>query len=174
MAIALRVDVPDRPAQRCALGAQPPQQHPQERQPRRKGRTHTRKADHYSGNILNPLGQANCIRVSMCHYNTEAEVAQFLQAMREITEEAAAILMHATALPERIGVIISQEAAAAAQAILAKAEEAAKSERDKMRAELKKEFGRLVTATTAQVTGKVLTDEDQRRINEEALAKVEG
>ncbi|MGR3270939.1 aminotransferase class V-fold PLP-dependent enzyme [Thalassococcus profundi] len=53
-------------------------------------RTHTRKADHYSGNILNPLGQANCIRVSMCHYNTEAEVAQFLQAMREITEEAAA------------------------------------------------------------------------------------
>jgi F-type H+-transporting ATPase subunit b len=43
-----------------------------------------------------------------------------------------------------------------------------------MRAELKKEFGRLVTATTAQVTGKVLTDEDQRRINEEALAKVEG
>jgi len=53
-------------------------------------RTHTRKADHYSGNILKPLGQANCIRVSMCHYNTEAEVAQFLQAMREITEEAAA------------------------------------------------------------------------------------
>ncbi len=53
-------------------------------------RTHTRKADHYSGNILDPLGQANCVRVSMCHYNTEAEVAQFLQAMREITEAAPA------------------------------------------------------------------------------------
>ena len=53
-------------------------------------RTHTRKADHYSGNILTPLGLASAVRVSMCHYNTEGEVAQFLQAMREITEGAAA------------------------------------------------------------------------------------
>ena len=51
-------------------------------------RTHTRKADHYSGNVLTPLGMASAVRVSMCHYNTEAEVAQFLQAMREITESA--------------------------------------------------------------------------------------
>ncbi len=47
-------------------------------------RVHTRKADHYSGNILDPLGLATCVRVSMCHYNSEAEVAQFLQAMRDI------------------------------------------------------------------------------------------
>lgn len=52
-------------------------------------RTHTRKADHYSGNILDPLGLPNAVRVSMCHYNTLDEVAQFLQAMREITEENA-------------------------------------------------------------------------------------
>ena len=62
---------------------------------------------------------------------------------------------------------------AAALNSLAKAEEAAKSERDKMHAALKKEFGRLVASTTAQVTGKVLTDEDQKRINEEALAEVD-
>jgi selenocysteine lyase/cysteine desulfurase len=49
-------------------------------------RTHTRKADHYSGNILTPLGMDAAIRVSMCHYNTEGEVAQFLQAIREIAE----------------------------------------------------------------------------------------
>lgn len=48
-------------------------------------RTHTRKADHYSGNILDPLGMTGAIRVSMCHYNTESEVAQFLQAIQEIT-----------------------------------------------------------------------------------------
>ena len=48
-------------------------------------RTHTRKADHYSGNVLTPLGMEGAVRVSMCHYNSEAEVAQFLQAMREIT-----------------------------------------------------------------------------------------
>ena len=50
-------------------------------------RVHIRKADHYSGNILNPLGLPNCIRVSMCHYNTLQEVGQFLTAMREIIEE---------------------------------------------------------------------------------------
>ena len=68
----------------------------------------------------------------------------------------------------------AQEAVASAQTILAKAEEAAEAERKTMQAELKKEFGRLVTATTANVTGKVLTDDDQKRINEEALASVEG
>ncbi len=52
-------------------------------------RVHTRKADHYSGNILGPLGMDSAVRVSMCHYNSEAEVAKFLQAMREIVDEAA-------------------------------------------------------------------------------------
>jgi F-type H+-transporting ATPase subunit b len=67
----------------------------------------------------------------------------------------------------------SQEAIAQAQQILAKAEAAAKADRDRLSAELKREFGRLVAATTSQVTGKVLTAEDQKRINEDALAKVE-
>ncbi|KMK68474.1 aminotransferase class V-fold PLP-dependent enzyme [Puniceibacterium sp. IMCC21224] len=56
---------------------------------REKGiRTHTRKADHYSSNILDPIGLETCVRVSMCHYNTEAEVAQFLEVMRDITQQA--------------------------------------------------------------------------------------
>ena len=49
-------------------------------------RTHTRKADHYSGNVLSPLGLDAAVRVSMCHYNTETEVAQFLTAIREIVD----------------------------------------------------------------------------------------
>jgi cysteine desulfurase/selenocysteine lyase len=49
-------------------------------------RVHVRKADHYSGNILTPLGLPDCIRVSMCHYNTTGEVAQFLAAMAGIAE----------------------------------------------------------------------------------------
>lgn len=47
-------------------------------------RTHVRKADHYSGNILDPLGLDSCVRVSMCHYNSLHEVAQFLAAMKTI------------------------------------------------------------------------------------------
>ena len=67
----------------------------------------------------------------------------------------------------------SQEAINQAQQILAKAEAAAKADRDRLSAELKREFGRLVAATTSQVTGKVLTLDDQKRINEDALARVE-
>ena len=47
-------------------------------------RTHLRKADHYSGNILTPLGMDSCVRVSMCHYNSIPEVARFLGAMKSI------------------------------------------------------------------------------------------
>jgi len=68
----------------------------------------------------------------------------------------------------------AQEAIASAQLIIAKAEAAAKADRERLMAELKGEFGRLVALTTGQVTGKVLTADDQRRINEDALAKVEG
>jgi selenocysteine lyase/cysteine desulfurase len=49
-------------------------------------RTHLRKADHYSGNILDPLGLDGCVRVSMCHYNSIHEVAQFLAVMKSIAD----------------------------------------------------------------------------------------
>ena len=47
-------------------------------------RTHTRKADHYSGNVLDPLGLPDCVRISLCHYNTEHEVAQLLAVVNEL------------------------------------------------------------------------------------------
>ncbi len=51
-------------------------------------RTHVRKNDYFSGNILTPLGLETCIRVSVCHYNSEQEVAKFLDVMREISSAA--------------------------------------------------------------------------------------
>lgn len=47
-------------------------------------RTHIRKADHYSGNVLNPLGLDAAVRMSVCHYNSEAEVAACLAALAEV------------------------------------------------------------------------------------------
>jgi len=47
-------------------------------------RTHVRKADYFSGNILAPLGRPTCIRVSMCHYNTGQEVLTFLRELEAI------------------------------------------------------------------------------------------
>lgn len=47
-------------------------------------RVHVRKNDHYSGNILIPLNQDSCIRVSMCHYNSIKEVEEFLKHIKKI------------------------------------------------------------------------------------------
>ncbi|APE41980.1 nitrogen fixation protein NifS [Sulfitobacter alexandrii] len=47
-------------------------------------RTHIRRADHYSGNILTPLGLEAAVRVSLCHYNTMDEVRAFLSAVQEM------------------------------------------------------------------------------------------
>ena len=96
------------------------------------------------------------------------------EAIHEANDRAKRLVDEAKESAVAISEKKTQEAVLAAQAILAKAEEAAKSERDKMHADLKKQFGRLVTATTVQVTGKILNEDDQRRINEEALTKVEG
>src|SRR5213596_4133755 len=57
-----------------------------------------------------------------------------------------------------------QEAIAAAEQILAKAKEAAALEHERQMQTLKRELGRLVVDTTAKVTGKVLTPEDQKRL----------
>src|SRR2546421_2150337 len=65
-----------------------------------------------------------------------------------------------------------QEAVAAAEQIIAKAREATAIEHEKTMADLKRELGRLVVDTTAKVTGKVLTSEDQRRLQEEASRQI--
>ncbi len=65
-----------------------------------------------------------------------------------------------------------QEAIAAAEQIVAKAHEATQLERERTMTDLKRELGRLVVDTTAKVTGKVLTSDDQRRLQEEASRQI--
>jgi F-type H+-transporting ATPase subunit b len=65
-----------------------------------------------------------------------------------------------------------QEAIVAAEQIVAKAREASAIEHERTMTELKRELGRLVVDTTAKVTGKVLTSEDQRRLQEEASRQI--
>ena len=47
-------------------------------------RVHIRKNDHYCGNILNPLNLKDCIRLSICHYNSKKEAVEFLKAINQI------------------------------------------------------------------------------------------
>src|SRR5919109_1622828 len=65
-----------------------------------------------------------------------------------------------------------QEAITAAEQIVAKAKEAAALEHERQMQTLKRELGRLVVDTTAKVTGKVLTSDDQKRLQEEAARQV--
>ena len=65
-----------------------------------------------------------------------------------------------------------QEAITAAEQIVVKAKEAATLEHERQMQALKRELGRLVVDTTAKVTGKVLTTEDQKRLQEEAARQV--
>src|SRR5881394_4616705 len=65
-----------------------------------------------------------------------------------------------------------QEAITAAEQIIAKAREASAIEHERTMESLKRELGRLVVDTTAKVAGKVLTPEDQRRLQEEAARQV--
>jgi F-type H+-transporting ATPase subunit b len=66
----------------------------------------------------------------------------------------------------------TQRAVAQATDILTKAREGAQAEHDRMLAELRREVGRLVVNTTAKVTGKVLTEQDQHTLSEEAAREL--
>ena len=65
-----------------------------------------------------------------------------------------------------------QASIAEAAAIVAKAREAAKLEEEQLLSQLKREFGRMVVDATTRVTGKVLTPDDQERLNRETAAQV--
>jgi len=65
-----------------------------------------------------------------------------------------------------------QEAIHEANQIIAKAREAATLEHEQLMAQLKREFGRMVSDATSRVTGKVLNTDDQTRINQETSAQV--
>jgi len=66
----------------------------------------------------------------------------------------------------------TQEAIAAAEQILAKAKEASAMEYERSMEQLKRELGHLVVETTAKVTGKILTADDQKRLQEEAARQL--
>jgi F-type H+-transporting ATPase subunit b len=65
-----------------------------------------------------------------------------------------------------------EEATKEASAIVAKAHEAGALEQQQLRAELKRDVGRLIIDTTTKVTGKILNDDDQAKINEETSSQI--
>lgn len=66
----------------------------------------------------------------------------------------------------------TQKAIAEAAQIITKAREATVTERAAELAKLRREVGQLVVKTTAQVTGKVLTPDDQKRLADETTKQL--
>lgn len=103
----------------------------------------------------------------------EAKMADSDKKIEELlakaNEDAQRMIDEARANAGKVEEKETKKAIAAAQSIRTKAEEDIKAERQLMKSAIKAEFGRLVTAATSQVSGKVLTDDDQRRINEESM-----
>ena len=66
----------------------------------------------------------------------------------------------------------TQKAIATANSIVAKAKEASDAELARMKLELRKELVRLVAETTAKVSGKILTMDDQKRLAEETTKQI--
>lgn len=66
----------------------------------------------------------------------------------------------------------SQKAIATANDIVTKARQASEAELVRMKAELRKEVGRLVVATSAKVTGNILTADQQNRLAEDTAKQL--
>jgi F-type H+-transporting ATPase subunit b len=98
--------------------------------------------------------------------------AQRQEVLVQANAQATKLIEEARAAAARVQEQETQKAIAAAEQIIVKAREAAAADHARMMAELKREVGRLVVQTTATVTGKILTPEDQRRLAEETAKQV--
>jgi len=101
----------------------------------------------------------------------KAELARAEETKQDIIAKANVqaenLIKEAQAAAARVEERETQKAIASAKDIVTKAHEATEQDHARMLGELKREVGRLVVQTTATVADKVLTPEDQRRLEEE-------
>ena len=115
------------------------------------------------------LGQKNAEQIKAELARTEAQRQEVIQ---KANVEAAKIIQEAQAAAARVQDRETQKAIAGAEQILAKSKESASQDYERMLTELKREVGRLVVQTSASVTRKILTPEDQRRLAEETAKEL--
>jgi F-type H+-transporting ATPase subunit b len=112
--------------------------------------------------IAESLENADKIKQDLANAQTKAQEilsqasAQGAKFIEEARQSAAKVLEQET-----------QKAIATANDIVTKARQANEAELAHMKSELRKEVGRLVVATSAKVTGNILTPEQQNRLAEE-------
>jgi F-type H+-transporting ATPase subunit b len=98
--------------------------------------------------------------------------AQRQTVLVQANAQATRLIEEAHAAAARVKQQETQKAIATGEQILTKSREAAAQEHARMLLDLKREVGQLVVQTTATVTGKILTQEDQRRMAEETVKQL--
>lgn len=114
-------------------------------------------------------GLANSEKIKAELAETES---QRLEVLARANAEAHQLIEDARGAADRLRKQETRKAAAAAEQIIAKAHEAALQDHTLLLTQLKREVGRLVVQTTAALTGKVLTTDDQRRLAEETAREL--
>lgn len=114
-------------------------------------------------------GQLNAQRIKQQLAEAEQRHAEILQ---KANAEAQKLIDQARESASHVADRKMQEAVASAEQMIAKAREASALEYERSMDQLKRELGHLVVETTAKVTGKILTADDQKRLQEEAARQL--
>ena len=112
--------------------------------------------------IAQAEANAEKIQLELAETKTERD-----KVLAEANQKAEQLIADAKEAARQVGEAEGQKAVKQAEEIIRKAREATEADRDRMMAELRAEIGRLVVDTTAKVSGKVLTSEDQQRLIDE-------
>lgn len=114
-------------------------------------------------------GQANAEKIKKQLAESEA---RYREVLDQANAQAQKLISEARASSDSLASRRQQDAITEAERIVARAHEATVLEHDRVLSEVKRELGRLVIETTAKVTGKILTPEDQQRLSEETSRQV--
>ena len=114
-------------------------------------------------------GLANSEKIAAELAKTEA---QRQEVIARANVESTRLIEEARAAAAQLREQETQKAINTAEHIISKAREAAAQDHARMLTELKRDVGRLVARTTANITGKILTAEDQQRLAEETAREL--
>jgi F-type H+-transporting ATPase subunit b len=117
--------------------------------------------------IASGLANADKIKKELARIESERQVV-----LIKAEAQGKQLIEEARAAAARVGADETRKAMAAAEQILVRTKDETARERARMLAEVKREIGRLVIQTTASVTGKILTADDQNRLAEETARQL--
>lgn len=114
-------------------------------------------------------GQANADKIKQ--QLAESEV-RYRELLDKANAQSQKLIDEARQSGEAVKERAVQEATEEAKRVADRAREQTMLEHDRVLSEVKRELGRLVIETTAKVTGKVLTSEDQQRLGDETVRQL--